>query len=94
MAEQLKQNDINFIDMAGNTYINYFSAFFFIKGEKYKELNLKNRGDNPFTKTGLKLIYALLRTQKLIFTIHFGIAASGIHPNQMYGIIKDFLTSQ
>ncbi len=74
MAEQLKQNDINFIDMAGNAYINSFPAFFFIKGERYKELNLKNRGDNPFTKTGLKLIYALLRNQKLIVQPHRVIA--------------------
>ncbi|MDA3790142.1 MAG: hypothetical protein PF503_16825 [Desulfobacula sp.] len=32
MAEELKQNDINFIDMAGNAYINFFPAIFFIKG--------------------------------------------------------------
>ena len=66
MAEELKRNDINFIDMAGNAYINYFPAIFFIKGEKNKERNHKIRGDNPYTKTGLKLIYALLCNHNLI----------------------------
>ncbi len=66
MAEELKQNNINFIDMAGNVYINQFPIVFFIKGQKDKGLNLKNRGDNPFTKAGLKLVYALLRNHNLI----------------------------
>lgn len=66
MAEELKQNNINFIDMAGNAYINYFPIIFFIKGQKDKKKNFKNRVDNPFTKMGLKIIYALLRDQNLI----------------------------
>lgn len=66
MAEELKQNNINFIDMAGNAYINCFPIVFFIKGQKDKNKNFKNRVDNPFTKMGLKIIYALLRDQNLI----------------------------
>ncbi|MBT3387633.1 MAG: hypothetical protein HN417_06855 [Desulfobacula sp.] len=74
LAEELKQNDINFIDMAGNVYINCFPIIFFIKGKKDKALNFKSRGDTPFTKTGLKLIYALLRNQNLIVKPHRVIA--------------------
>jgi len=66
MAEELKQNNINFIDMAGNAYINYFPIVFFIKGQKDKKKNFKNQVDNPFTKMGLKIIYALLCDQNLI----------------------------
>ena len=69
MAEQLKENKINFIDTVGNAYINYPPAFFFIKGMKDKNAT-KKQPSNPFTQAGLKLIYALLDDTNLINAPH------------------------
>ncbi len=71
MADQLKEHDINFIDLAGNAYINQFPVVIFIKGQKEKKQQVqKTRGKDPFTKTGLKMIYALLEDPILINKPH------------------------
>lgn len=65
LAERLKENDIHFIDTAGNAYIRQLPVLIYLKGNKDKGPNIKLRGENPFTKAGLKLIYALLRNNHL-----------------------------
>lgn len=71
MADQLKEHDINFIDLAGNAYINHFPAIIFVKGQKEKTQKVQNRrGNDPFTKAGLKMIYALLEDPALINAPH------------------------
>lgn len=65
MAERLKDNDINFIDAAGNAYINTYPVFIFVKGNKKKLQAASFRG-KAFTQSGLKMIYALLCDKKIL----------------------------
>lgn len=66
MAEILKDNDINFIDTAGNAYINAYPVFIFVKGNKEKKLQAASFKGKAFTQSGLKMIYALLCDRKLL----------------------------
>lgn len=78
MAEKLKENDINFIDTAGNAYINARPVFIFVKGNK-KRLQVASSKGKAFTLSGLKMIYALLCDKKLLNRPYRDIAgASGI----------------
>jgi len=65
-AEELKKNGIQFIDTAGNAYINYFPIYIFIKGNKPYEQYLKKIEYKFFKPSGLKVIYALLINKELV----------------------------
>ena len=60
MAERLKEEDIQFIDTAGNAYINAEPLYIYVKGNrnKHKTINKKETKRRAFTQTGLKVIYA------------------------------------
>ncbi|MBU2598164.1 MAG: hypothetical protein KKC53_03165 [Actinobacteria bacterium] len=60
MAEQLKQDDIQFIDTAGNTYINQPPLYIFVKGNKPPDIFRKAPLKRAFKPTGLRVIYAFL----------------------------------
>src|SRR5450830_1683620 len=47
-AEELKKNGIQFIDTAGNAYINYYPIYIFIKGNKPHDLFFKNKNYHLF----------------------------------------------
>ena len=65
-AEELKEKGIQFIDAAGNAYINYYPIYIFIKGNKPHDLFLKNTAYHLFEPGGLKIIYALLTNADLV----------------------------
>lgn len=60
MAEHLKQDNIQFIDTAGNAYINQPSLYIFVKGNKPSDIFRKDRLKRAFKPSGLKVIYAFL----------------------------------
>ncbi|MHB1688648.1 MAG: type IV toxin-antitoxin system AbiEi family antitoxin [Ignavibacteriaceae bacterium] len=60
LADRLKGYDIQFLDVAGNAYINLPNMFLFIKGNKVKEEFAKEKPIRAFQPAGLQLIYALL----------------------------------
>lgn len=60
MAEQLKQYDIQFIDTAGNTYINQPPLYIFVKGNKPLNIFRHTPIKRAFKPTGLRVIYAFL----------------------------------
>jgi hypothetical protein len=60
MAEELRKNGIQFIDIAGNAYLNNFPLYVYIKGNKPDETLNKALRFTAFKPTGLKMIYALL----------------------------------
>ncbi|MBI5374228.1 MAG: hypothetical protein HZA77_02265 [Candidatus Schekmanbacteria bacterium] len=60
MADEFKQNGIEFIDTAGNAYINQPPLYIFIKGNKPPETFTRTPLRRTFQPTGLKLIYAFL----------------------------------
>jgi len=65
-AEELKKNGIQFIDTAGNAYINYYPVYIFIKGNKPIDKLFKNTKYRVFEPSGLKIIYALLINPNLV----------------------------
>lgn len=61
---ELKKNDINYLDLAGNAFIKTDKNFIFIDGQKRTvEKTLKNK---VFTKTGIKVIFQFLNNPELI----------------------------
>jgi len=60
MAEQLKQDGIEFIDIAGNAFINNLPVYIFIKGNRLQHVAKLTLIKGAFRATGLKMIYAFL----------------------------------
>ena len=60
MAEQLRQDGIEFIDTAGNAFINQPPIYIFVKGNKPPEDVKKAPLKRVFKPAGLKMIYAFL----------------------------------
>jgi len=60
MADRMKEMGIQFIDAAGNAYINEPPLFIFIKGNRLADRYPKERPTRAFQPTGLQVIFALL----------------------------------
>ena len=60
IADLMKEDDIPFLDTAGNAYINKPPLFLFIKGNKPLEKDLVKQPVRAFRPTGLQVIFALL----------------------------------
>jgi hypothetical protein len=94
MAEKLKENDINFIDTAGNAYINAGPVFIFVKGNKAEKSSVAPSKGKAFTRSGLKMIYALLCDKNLLNRPYREIAgASGIALGTVGQVIDNLLIS-
>lgn len=69
-ALQCKELGLNFIDLAGNAYINTEDFFVLIKGQKREQklLNPLNplNGNKALTPTHLRMVFALLCNPKLL----------------------------
>jgi hypothetical protein len=59
MTKELMDNGIEFIDTAGNAFINQPPIYIFVKGNRQPE-TLGQTQNRAFRPTGLKIIYALL----------------------------------
>jgi hypothetical protein len=60
MADRMKEMGIQFIDTAGNAYINQPPLFIFIKGNRPVDRFPKERPTRAFQPTGLQVVFALL----------------------------------
>jgi len=60
MAEQLRQDGIEFIDTAGNAFINQPALYIFVKGNRPPEIAKQARIKRAFKPAGLRMIYAFL----------------------------------
>lgn len=60
LADKLKENNIQFIDTAGNAYINQAQFYIFVKGNRLPEKLQPIPAKRAFKPTGLKIIYAFL----------------------------------
>lgn len=60
MAEQLRQENIEFIDTAGNAFINQPPLYIFVKGNRPPKKPIQTTLRRAFKPTGLRLIYAFL----------------------------------
>jgi hypothetical protein len=59
-AEALRQEGVQFIDTAGNGYINQPPLYLFVKGNKADNVAAKPRTRRAFKQTGLRVLYALM----------------------------------
>jgi len=62
-TEELKQRGINYLDIAGNTYIKYKDLIIFIEGQK-KAKKEKTNQSRAFQEAGLKILFHLLYKQE------------------------------
>jgi hypothetical protein len=60
MAEQLRQDGIEFIDTGGNAFINQPPLYLFVKGNRPPEVVKPPPLKRVFRPTGLRMIYAFL----------------------------------
>jgi len=60
MAEQLVHHGVEFIDTAGNVFINQPPLYIFVKGNRPPEIPGQTPVKRAFMPTGLKMIYAFL----------------------------------
>jgi len=60
MAEELRQVGMEFIDTAGNAFIDQPPLYIFVKGNKPPEIHMQARPRRAFNPSGLRIIYALL----------------------------------
>ena len=60
MADRMKEMNIQFIDTAGNAYINEPPLFIFIKGNRPEYRYPIERPTRAFQPTGLQVVFALL----------------------------------
>lgn len=76
MAGRLKKEDIQFIDTAGNAYIKADPLYIYVKGnkQKFKQLKEKEEKARAFTQTGLKVVYAFLCNPELVHAPYRDIA--------------------
>lgn len=90
MADLLKQNDIAFIDAAGNAYINDSPLFLFVKGNKRPEEFETTPLKRAFKTGGLRIIFALLCHTDLIDRPFREIAhQAGVALGTVAGIINE-----
>lgn len=59
VALELKEKNINYLDVAGNCFIKYQDLFLHIKGQKVHKEEKKKQG-NAFQEVGIKIIFNLL----------------------------------
>jgi hypothetical protein len=60
MADQLKQDGLEFIDTAGNAFINNPPLYIFVKGNRPPEILKQPPLERIFKPAGLKMVYAYL----------------------------------
>jgi hypothetical protein len=60
MAERLRDDDTQFMDTAGNCFINQPPLYLFIKGNKLQGVVKAPAVGRAFKQTGLRVLYALL----------------------------------
>ena len=65
LADFLKNEDINFLDIVGNAYLKTEETFVLIKGNRAPKQAVARVG-SAFTQTGLKVIYAFLVKPELL----------------------------
>lgn len=75
LAERLKDNKIQFLDIVGNAYINQKPTYIFIKGNKAKtDHTYKHKAGKAFQGKGLNILYTFLTKPEMLNATHREIA--------------------
>jgi len=77
IAEELKNRKIQFLDTAGNAYINIPPAFVYVRGNRIKRDMMKPRPQRLFRTAGLKVLFVLLNKPNLLNETYRTIADAG-----------------
>lgn len=94
LAEDLRRNRIEFIDGAGNAYIDQPPLYVYIKGNKPKDRGREGIRDRAFRGTGLKVVFVFLCDPQMVNQNYRAIArAAGVALGNIGSIIDD-LTRQ
>ena len=95
MAERLKEAEIQFIDTAGNAYINQRPVYIYIKGNKQQQaiaVKEKVKTGKAFQPTGMKVVFAFLKNKKLINAPYREIAdQAGVALGTVGWVIRDLI---
>ena len=95
MGERLKEADIQFLDTAGNAYINQRPVYIYIRGNRPRQTVVaKQRGKTgkAFQPTGMKIAFAFLRDGELINAPYREIAdQAGVALGTVGGVIRDLV---
>ena len=75
MAEQLRQNGLEFMDTAGNAFINKPPIYIFVKGNRPPEELRQTPITRVFKPAGLRIIYAFLCNPNIVKNTYREIAA-------------------
>lgn len=90
VADILRQNGIEFIDIAGNAFIRQPPVYIFIKGNKTPDAFRRIPQQQAFRATGLKAVFAFLCNPDLVNKPYREIAATaGVALGNIGWIIKD-----
>jgi hypothetical protein len=90
IAEHLKENKIEFIDAAGNAFINQPPLYVFVKGNRPDEKFRDVQQGQAFRPTGLKVVFAFLCCPDLINKTYRDIAqAAGVALGNIGWVIND-----
>ena len=66
IADQLKEERIEFLDTSGNTFLNQEQFYVFVRGHKYPGIITKQKNKQTLHATGLKVIFAFLYNEELL----------------------------
>lgn len=89
MADRLRQEGVQFIDTAGNCYINQPQLYLFIKGNKVQREKILTT-NRVFKQTGLRVLYALLCNPGMENETYRTIAAkTGVALGMVNWVFKD-----
>lgn len=95
IGERLKEADIQFLDTAGNAYINQRPVYIYIKGNKPQQaVAAKERvkTGKAFQPTGMKVVFAFLRDGELINAPYREIAdQAGVALGTVGWVIRDLI---
>lgn len=90
MADTLRENNIQFIDTAGNCYINQPPLYLLVKGNKAQGAIKKPTVNRVFKQTGLRVLYAMLCNPGLENETYRAIAAkTGVALGMVNWVFKD-----
>ncbi len=85
MAELLRAGGIQFMDEAGNVYINRPPLYLFVKGNKNPDLTKLPKTGRAFNQTGVQLLFPLLCNKDLVNQPYRTIAAQAA---VAYGVVQ------
>ena len=90
IADQLKQNEIEFIDTAGNAFIRQPPIYIFVKGNSPPDVFKQIQHKYAFRPTGLRVVFAFLCNPDLIKNTYREIAATaGVAIGNIGWIIRE-----